>query len=139
MPALTVDGAFIEPEPGFFGPDGAATAFFYYRVCDRASDVFLDAVGLGETARREINRSTYSATCALEVSEPAREGEPLSFEIAVLRIGGKSVTYEVAARDAADGRLLARYETVGVCMDMTGPAPMAIPDTVRESLSEYQR
>lgn len=139
MPVLTVDGAFIEPEPGFFAPDGTATAFFYYRVCDQASDVFLESVGLGETARRQINRSTYSAICELDVREPAREGVPLRFDIAVLRIGGKSVTYEVSARDAGDGRLLARYETVGVCMDMTGPSPMAIPDTVRESLSRFER
>jgi acyl-CoA thioesterase FadM len=139
MPALTVDGDFIETEPGFFGPDGIATAFFYYRVCDRASDVFLDAVALGETSRREINRSTYSATCELEVVEPARDGMALSFDIAVLRVGGKSLTYEVVARAAEDGRPLARYETVGVCMDMAGPTPMTIPDEVRTALSLYER
>lgn len=137
MTAMQVDGDFIADEPGQFDEHGMALSFFYYRNCDRASDYFLDEVGIGAEARRSINRSTYSATATLDVVEPVTRGTPLRFEITVSRIGGKSVGYRVTMLGAKDDRVRAIYDTVGVCMDMTGPTPMAIPDEVREKLSAF--
>lgn len=137
MPALEIGDTFIEDEPGLFGHDGTAQAFFYFRTCDRASDMFLDAVGLGAEDRRQHNRSTYSATATLTVEEPVKRGIRLLYRVSVQRIGGKSIGYRVEVLGAEDGRRRAIFDTVGVCMDMTGPRPMHIPDAIRERLEQY--
>lgn len=137
MPEMLVPDDFIEDEPGLWEADGRASAFFYYRTCDQASDVFLDAVDLGATARREIDQSTYSAAAELTVEKPVRKGEALVFAVRVLRIGGKSMTYAVEVLGAEDRARRAVYTSVGVCMDMTGPRPKPIPDSVREKLEAY--
>jgi acyl-CoA thioesterase FadM len=137
MPALEVDDTFIEEEPGLFNAAGTALAFFYYRTCDRASDMFLDAVGLGAEDRRLHDRSTYSATATLQVEEPVRRGQRLTYRVSVRRIGGKSITYRVEVLGAEDGRRRAVFDTVGVCMDMTGPKPMQIPDEIRARIEEF--
>lgn len=127
----------FEEEAGFFDADGVATNFFYYRCCDRASDVFLDAVSLGAIAREAENRSTYSATAEIEVSDPVRRGDSLDYEITVDRIGGKSVNYSVRVLKDGASEPAVLYRTVGVCMDMSDVTPMAIPDFVKEKLAAF--
>lgn len=137
MAELLVDGDFVETEPGFFDQSGVALSFFYYRNCDRASDIFLDVIGLGAEARHAINRSNYTAVAGIDVLNPVSEGEALRFSVQVDRIGGKSLTYRVLMQNAEDGAVRAVFNTVGVCMDMTGPTPMTIPDDVRAVISQY--
>lgn len=139
MPALTLGDDFIAAEPGLFDAAGHATSFFYYRTCDQASDFFLDEVDLGAEARRSINQSTYSATASIEVLDPVEAGMALRYEVTVERIGGKSVGYRVIVLNAEDGRTHAIYDTVGVCMDMAGPTPKTIPDSVREKLERFKK
>ncbi|MDF1750291.1 MAG: thioesterase family protein [Alphaproteobacteria bacterium] len=137
MTVLKVPGDFITAEPGFYDENGTAQAFFYFRNCDRASDIFLDSVGVGEKARREINRSTYSATANLTVKEAVPQETPLRFEVSVLRIGGKSFGYRTQMFGASDEKCYATYDSVAVCMDMTGPTPISLPEEVRDALSAY--
>ncbi len=137
MAAMQVPGDFIQIEPGMFDETGRAESFFYYRVFDLASDTLLNAAGLGADARRTINRSTYTATAELHIEEPVIQGERLRFEVVVTRIGGKSVTYRTRMIGVDDGRVKATYDTVGVCMDMTGPTSIPIPDDVRSVLEGY--
>ncbi len=137
MPVLQVSGDFVTQEPGFYDENGTALTFFYYRNCDRASDIFLDSVGVGEQARREINRSTYSATANLVVADSVPQNTPLRFEISVTRIGGKSFGYRTRMLNAADDTCYATYDSVAVCMDMTGPTPIPLPDDVRDQLGNY--
>ena len=135
--ALKVSNPDFEEEDGFFDASGEATNFFYYRCCDRASDVFLDAVSLGAIAREEENRSTYSATAEVEVISAVRRGDQLNYEVAVDRIGGKSINYTVRVFRVGEDQPAAIYKTVGVCMDMTEVRPTVIPDFVKEKLAAF--
>ena len=137
MPALIRGDELILDEPGLYDDTGVATSFFYYRTCDQVSDLLLDAVDLGAEARRTINQSTYSATASIDVSDPVKKGDRLRYEVTVERIGGKSVGYRAKVLNAEDGHLHAVFDTVAVCMDMSGPTPKAIPDSVREKLEGF--
>ena len=124
-------------EEGLFDEDGLATAFFYYRQCDLASDVFFEDIGMGARERHELQRSNFAATASLEVFNPIRNGEGVTFDVSVTRIGTKSMTYRIRMKDGRDGAVRAIVESVGVCMDMAAGRPMALPDEVKARIQAY--
>ena len=138
MPARPVAGDVVDlSEDGLFDEDGLATAFFYYRQCDLASDVFFEDIGMGVRERHTLQRSNYAATVSLEIVNPVRSGEDVAFDVSVTRIGTKSMTYRIRMKDADDGAVRAVVESVGVCMDMVAGRPMALPDDVKVRIQTY--
>ncbi|NMM46234.1 hypothetical protein HH303_17215 [Rhodospirillaceae bacterium KN72] len=138
MPTRPVAGDFIDPsEEGLFDQDGLATGFFYYRQCDLASDVFFDDIGMGVRERHALQRSNFAATASLEIFNPVRHGESVTFDVSVIRVGTKSMTYRIRMNSVGDGALRAVVESVGVCMDMAAGRPMALPDEVKARIQAY--
>jgi len=92
----------------------------------------LDALSVGPKALEEEGRSSFTASCRLDIVQPARPGDAVVLGMAVTRIGGRSFDYRIAAFRKEDGAMLGDSHHVGVCMDMNGEAKtMRIPDPVK--------
>jgi acyl-CoA thioester hydrolase len=58
--------------------------------------------------------------------------------VRVSRLGNKSMDFTYELTDAADGKLLARAETVMVSFDYHTDQSIPIPDTWRQIISDYE-
>lgn len=124
-------------QPGFFDESDLALPFFYARVIDKGCTEFLDRVSVGPTALEAESRSSYTATVRMDILEVVRPEESLTMGSAVTRIGGKSFNYRIALFRKSDGAMVADSHHVAVVMDMTGPSPIRIPDSVRSIMEGY--
>ena len=119
-------------QPGFFDGNRQSLPFFFARIVDEGCTAMLDTLSVGPRALEEEGRSSFTASCRLEVLHPARPDEAIVLGMAVTRIGTKSFGYRIAAFRKSDGVMLGDSHHVAVVMDMNGePATMPVPDNVR--------
>ena len=116
----------------------------FFRYMESAEHELLRSVGLSvhNTWNGEaISFPRVAASC--NFSSPARCEDVLDIEVAIKRLGGKSVTYQFHVRN--DGREVAHGEMTSVCCRVRPgeliesiPIPDEIADGLRQFVTESQ-
>ena len=107
----------------------------YFRFMEQVEHEFLRSVGLScmmELDGQVVTWPRVSATC--DFVKPLRFEDVVNVELAVERIGGKSVTYSF--RFSKDGDEVARGRLVTACCrkDASGLTGIEIPSAIRAKL-----
>lgn len=109
----------------------------YFRYMEEVEHAFFRSVGLSVSMKQadaEIGWPRVAATC--EYFGPVRFEDELDLILRVLKVGEKSLTYEVEFQLA--GRRVARGETTSVCCVVSpggGLKAAPIPAEIRRKLS----
>lgn len=123
----------------FHETDMAGVMYFanYFRLMEEVEQEFYRSLGLSvcmENGGRRLGFPRVNVAC--EYFEPARFDDVLDLEFRLIRLGTKSIAYEVTFM--RDGRRLARGSLTSVCCVESAPGEfesIAIPPPVREALS----
>ncbi|MBA4016354.1 MAG: 4-hydroxybenzoyl-CoA thioesterase [Pirellula sp.] len=122
----------------FRDTDAAGIAHFstFFLFMEEAEHEFLRARGLSvlmHDAEGAISWPRVAVKC--DYASPVKFEDVLDIDVAMTRIGEKSVTYSFTFTCA--GRPVARGEITAVCCRVGGPTPpksIAIPESIREKL-----
>lgn len=107
--------------------------------CMRAwEEFFVDHLGF-EFPKWVESRGVASPVVKVEAEffQPIRHGDLLEISTCVTRLGRSSVTYRHRVRRQADGKLCARVDIVQAFADLKRYTSVPMPDSVRDSLSQY--
>lgn len=123
----------------FHETDMAGVMYFanYFRLMEEVEQEFYRSLGLSvclEIGGRRLGFPRVNVAC--EYFEPARFDEALELEFRLVRLGAKSITYEVTF--LRDGRRLARGTLTSVCCVESAPGAfesIAIPPPIRDALA----
>jgi len=122
----------------FGDTDPAGLVYFpnIFHYCHIAMERFFDEVcGVSYSKLTgEMQVGFPTAKIDGEFTTPLRYGDVIDIEIAVSEVGNKSLslTYKVRNRE---GVVCAQVSQVVVAMDLSKHASIAIPDSIRQSLS----
>jgi 4-hydroxybenzoyl-CoA thioesterase/acyl-CoA thioester hydrolase len=111
----------------------------FFRYMESAEHALLRSLGLSvhsEIDGQVVSFPRVSAHC--DFRSPARCEDELTIEVAVSRIGGKSVTYTF--RVLHDATLVAEGNMTSVCCRLVGdgrPVSIALPGAIAEKLATY--
>jgi 4-hydroxybenzoyl-CoA thioesterase/acyl-CoA thioester hydrolase len=124
----------------FADTDAAGIAHFaaFFRWMEEAEHEFWRSLGLNVVLPDEAGQITWPRVHAdCDYRSPARFEDVLEIEVSVASLTGKSVTF--GFRFAIGERELATGALTAVCCRFApecGPRSMAIPDSIRQRLSE---
>jgi acyl-CoA thioester hydrolase len=91
-----------------------------------------------EMLRTETEHELVMRASNIEYLAPARFDDLLEVYIRVKRIGGTSVTYEMAAYRVEDEELMVTADQTLVLVDLDKRRAARIPDTFRERIREFE-
>lgn len=125
----------------FRDTDAAGIVHFsvFFTMMEAAEHALLRSLGLSVHTRDEsgvLSWPRVSAKC--DYRSPARFEDRLDLEVAVTRLGGRSVTYRT--HFTCEGREIATGEMTAVCCRIEPHAPpksVAIPESIAQLLSAY--
>lgn len=109
----------------------------YYRFMEEVEHAFWRSLGLcvmAEEEGREISWPRVATSC--EYFRPARFEDELELTLRLVKIGNRSVEYEIEFR--CDGERVALGKTTAVCcsMDAGRFQSLPIPDRLRQALEK---
>jgi len=108
----------------------------FFRYMESAEHEFLRSLGMSIYAKGKGGLISYPRVAvSCEYHAPAKCEEVLEIEVAVQRVGTKSVTYGFAFQH--DGQAIATGKITCVCCRIeegTGPVAMPIPDDIANKL-----
>lgn len=119
--------------------DADAAGLVYYPVIFHYFHVAMEeffAARCGQTYARLLGEDRIgfpTVKVESEFLEPILYGDEIDVAVSVARVGTSSVTFEYAARRAADATLCARSTQVQVAMNLDTRRPVAVPDALRRA------
>lgn len=109
----------------------------YFSYMEQARASYLRHLDLWEGA--DFDRlGVILAEASCRYLEPIRFGQSLLVGAATVRLGRKSLDMAHSIRDAGGGRELAVGKVVLVAFDYRAERSIALPDTWREKLSDFE-
>ena len=112
----------------------------FYRFMEVAEHAFLRHVGINVVeivANKQISWPRVASSC--EYSAPAHFGDVLTITVTIDKIGEKSITYRFEFD--RQGAPIAIGQMTAVCCEIGNqdkPKSVAIPDSIRQRLSQLQ-
>jgi 4-hydroxybenzoyl-CoA thioesterase len=117
--------------------DPAGIVFYprYFEMTNSlVENFFAEAVGRSFAAMMAAGQGVPTARLEVNFKQPSRLGDRLEWSLQVMRLGGSSVTFKVAAIVGDELRLTADLTLVWV----EGGKPAAWPDIMRAKLEEFR-
>lgn len=111
---------------------------WYAHHFDDAVWLLWGAMGLGQATLQEVHRC-HTVTAAAETTfrRECVDGDLLRIDGAVIRVGGKSVSFLLSARTARTGAVHATCRVVEVFVTPGDHAAVIMPDAVRARLQTF--
>jgi acyl-CoA thioester hydrolase len=131
-PTLAPFEATVRPE--WVDYNGHMNVAYYVLAFDRATDVLLDALGLGESYRRAHDGSVFVVESHVTYRRELRAGDAMRIETLVLDHDDKRLHGFARMFRAADGELAATYEFLGLHVDMAVRRAAPFPAAARERI-----
>jgi len=127
----------IKRRAHFADTDMAGVLHFaaYYRFMEEVEHAFWRSHGhsvMSEHGGREIGWPRVATSC--EYFAPVQFEQVLELALRVMRVGNRSITYEIEFRH--EGRRIALGRSTAVCCEVIkrGFRPIAIPEPLRQAL-----
>jgi len=127
----------IKRRAQFADTDMAGVLHFaaYYRFMEEVEHAYWRSHGhsvMSEHEGREIGWPRVATSC--EYFAPVQFEHVLELALSVIRVGNRSITYEIEFRH--EGRRVALGRSTAVCCEVAdrGFRPIAIPDPLRQAL-----
>jgi acyl-CoA thioester hydrolase len=121
-------------QPQWIDYNGHMNVAFYVLAFDKATDVLLDHLGLGETYRRTTDRSVYVLEAHVTYERELRLGEPLLVDTHLVDADDKRIHFFHRMTHAEAGYLAATNELLALHVDLAGPKATAMPEAARAEL-----
>jgi acyl-CoA thioester hydrolase len=97
----------------------------YALVFSRATDAFMDRIGLDAAARKASGRTLYTLQVMLHYLQEAREGAPLFVACQLLEHDDKRIRVWLEMRGGRDGAVLAASEQLLLSIDKNADSKAA--------------
>lgn len=108
--------------------NGHMNVAYYVLAFDRATDLLLDYLGLGEAYRRATNRSIFALEAHVTYERELREAEAFAVETRLIDADRKRLhMFHTMTKDDG-GELAATIEVMALHVDLAGPRSMPLPD-----------
>jgi acyl-CoA thioester hydrolase len=114
--------------------NGHFNVAYYHLAFDRATDRFLEHVGLGEEVACRGDGSMFALEDHLTYQRELREGDPFRIALQLLGFDDKRVHYFLRMFHAGDGFLAATCEHLSIFVDMRTRRSAPMPEPVRARL-----
>jgi acyl-CoA thioester hydrolase len=121
-------------EPDFLDYNGHMNVAYYHVAFDRATDRFLEQLGLGEEYLRRENGSMFALEDHITYQRELRLGEPFRITLQLLDLDDKRVLYFLRLLRVEGGHLAATCEHLSIYVDMTTRRSAPMPARFREKL-----
>lgn len=104
--------------PDFIDYNGHMNVGYYVVLFDRATDVMLDAIGLGAAYAERTNRSTFAVEAHVTYQRELVEGDPIAVETQILDHDAKRIHYFHRMLHAEEGYVAATLEQLSLHIDL---------------------
>lgn len=129
-------------EPEWVDYNGHFNVAYYHMAFDRATDVFLNLLGLGEDFVRSERGSMFALEDHITYKRELRLGEPFRITLQLLDVDAKRVHYFQRLFHTGEGFLAATCEHLSIFVDMesrrAAPLPPSILERLEDLLAEHR-
>jgi acyl-CoA thioester hydrolase len=125
-------------EPAWIDYNGHMNVAYYHMAFDRATDVLLGRIGLGEEYLRRANGSMFALEDHLTYQNELRLDEPFRITFQLLDVDEKRLHYFLRMFHGEAERTVATCEHLSIYVDMVTRKAAALPRHVRERLEELR-
>jgi len=120
--------------PEWIDYNGHMNVAYYTLAFDKATDAFLDHIGLGETYRRDTNHSIFVLESHVTFGREVKMGDPLGFTVQLIDADEKRMHLFQRMFHNEAGYMAATVEMMMLHVDLTGPRSSPIPEAARSQL-----
>jgi acyl-CoA thioester hydrolase len=121
-------------EPSWIDYNGHMNVAYYHQAFDRATDVLLRRIGLGEEYVEREMRSMFALEDRLVYLKELRVGEPFYVTVQLLDFDEKRLHYFLRMVHAERKFLAATCEHLSIFVDMNVRKSSVMPGDVREAV-----
>jgi acyl-CoA thioester hydrolase len=122
-------------EPGWIDYNGHMNVAYYHVAFDRATDAFLDRIGLGEEYLVREKGSMFALEDHITYRRELREGDPFRITLQLLDADEKRLHYFLRMFHLDSGFLAATCEHLSIFVDMTKRASAPMPEEVARAVA----
>jgi len=122
-------------EPGWIDYNGHMNVAYYHMAFDRATDAFLERIGLGEAYLKEHEGSMFALEDHITYQRELRVGDPFRISLQLLDVDEKRVHYFQRLFHGEEGYLAATCEHLSIYVDMRRRRSAPLPETVAAELA----
>jgi acyl-CoA thioester hydrolase len=123
-------------EPHWIDYNGHMNVAYYHQAFDRATDAFLERIGLGESYLERENGSMFALEDHITYQRELRVGDPFRITVQLLDFDRKRMHYFQRLFHEEEGFLAATCEHLSIFVDMAKRTSAEIPPPVRDELSK---
>lgn len=121
-------------EPAWIDYNGHLNVAYYHMAFDRATDVFLNRMGMGEDFVLSEHGSMFALEDHITYQRELRQGEPFRITLQLLDVDEKRIHYFQRLFHAEKSFLAATCEHLSIYVDMESRRAASLPVPVRERL-----
>jgi acyl-CoA thioester hydrolase len=121
-------------EPSWIDYNGHMNVAYYHLAFDRATDRFLQQIGLGEEYLQQENGSMFALEDHLVYLKELRQGEPFRVTLQLLDFDDKRIHYFLRMLHLEKKFLAATCEHLSIFVDMRQRRSAVMPSRVNEEL-----
>ena len=136
---MTIDAPFDRyrgvVEPDWIDYNGHMNVAYYLLAFDRATDLFLEFIGLDAAQRAESGGTTFAAEVHLRYHRELLSGEPLRISTQLLSYDSKRLRFLHEMYHGTAGYLAASAETLSLFVDLKVRRVGRWPDAVTSRLA----
>jgi acyl-CoA thioester hydrolase len=125
-------------EPSWIDYNGHMNVAYYHLAFDRATDVFLRRIGLGEEYVDREKGSMFALEDHLVYLKELREGEPFRVTLQLLSFDEKRLHYFLRMFHGEKGFLASTCEHLSIFVDMRERRSAPIPPHMKEALRRLE-
>jgi len=129
LPALEVT---VEPE--WIDYNGHTNMAYYVVMFDRATDVLFDALGIGQSYRRDSGHSMYALESHITYARETRLGDRLRITARLIDADLKRIHFFLRMATADGDRQVATFEMVVLHVAIADPRSVPFPAARQEGI-----
>lgn len=132
----------IAVRPEWIDYNGHTNMAYYVVMFDKATDVLFDAIGCGQSYRREAGFTMYAMESHVTYARETKLGDPLRIEARLIDADTKRLHFFCRMTMAEGGEQVATFEMLALHVDLSGPRaalfPAAVQSRVDAMLAEHR-
>jgi acyl-CoA thioester hydrolase len=122
LPALEIT---VLPE--WIDYNGHTNMAYYVVMFDRATDVLFDALGIGQSYRRDTNHSMYALESHITYARETKLGDRLRIAARLIDADTKRIHFFLRMATGKDDKQVATFETVALHVATANPRAVPFP------------
>lgn len=136
MTAPETDNQFSQTvDPAWTDSNGHLNVAYYALIFDRATDAFLDVLGIGESYAAITRHSTFVLECHTRFLAEVHAGETVLIKTQLIAADAKRIHYLHEMRVKGRTDLCATLEQLSIHVDLDSRRTTAWPETVQDRLN----